>query len=164
MRELKNKWKEISFYLSVLLIGSILMNCITIYDNDKVYKQINNKINVSPSLTIKEEQILVYEDMTIINQSDLVWFSVEDTNSMLPTIDMGAFALGIDVENESQVNIGDIITYNSDDGEYIIHRVINISDDMNGTYYTLKGDNNIFVDNDRVRLEDIVYKVVGVIY
>ena len=118
----------------------------------------------SPSNSISEDKILVYDEYVMINQSGLVWFTVLNTDSMLPFIDAGNHVLGKSITNESEIHIGDVITYTDSRGEYIMHRIININNDENGTYYTLQGDNNYYPDLDKVRFSQMSFKVVSVVY
>jgi signal peptidase I len=158
MKKIKDTWKEFSIYLLILLIGSLVLNIIYVLENDSLSEP--NDIP-APSLSISQDQILVYEEYTIINQSGLHWFTVQPTKSMTPFVDEGAYLLAEDVVN---VTVGDVVTYKTYLNETIIHRVIKESEDENGTYYTLKGDNNARQDSEKVRLEDMIFKVVGVIY
>ena len=49
-------------------------------------------------------------------------------------------------------------------GKYlIVHRVIDIGTDSEGTYFITKGDNNNIVDG-KVRFEDIEFITIGVIW
>ncbi len=45
----------------------------------------------------------------------------------------------------------------------IIHRVVEIGEDEQGTYFITKGDNNFFSDG-KVRFGQIKYVTIGVIY
>lgn len=117
---------------------------------------------MSPSDTIKESQIHVYDKRVVID-IDAEWARIMDTNSMDPFLDKGANALQVIPKSEKDINIGDIISYKSED-IIIIHRVIGINKDDKGIYYTLKGDNNKFPDPVKVRFSNITRKLVGVLY
>ena len=89
--------------------------------------------------------------------------NVADTNSMDPLLDIGHKAILKKYEFNDTLHVGDVIVYKS--GKLlIIHRIINILSDDEGTYYTCKGDNNFYIDNVRVRYDMIRYILVGVLY
>jgi len=123
----------------------------------------SNGVN-APSNIILDNNILVYNNYTIINQSGISYFTVTPTKSMLPFIDEGNHALAISVNNESNIHIGDIISYINPHKDIILHRVIEINKDEGGIYYILKGDNNFRADSYKVKFENITNKVIGVIY
>jgi len=164
MAKSRNKWKEYTYYLAILFIGSVALNMITIIENDNAFNTLNIKSNISPSLTINESQILVYETHAEIVYPNMSWFTLEPTGSMLPLANTGTYMLGVNVTDDNELHVGDIVTYNSESGEYIMHRIINISNDENGTYYILKGDNNPIADKNKIRLNQVVFKVVSIIY
>jgi signal peptidase I len=81
---------------------------------------------------------------------------------MIPLFDKGANGIRIVPRNEEDIKVGDIITYESDNG-LIVHRVIEIGHDDEGPYFVPKGDNNWFSDG-KVRFEQIKYVTVAVVY
>ena len=117
----------------------------------------------SPQNRIEEEQILVTSDNVVINVKNLRWAKFTDTNSMDPVIDSEANSLEVVPTDESEVHIGDIISYESVYG-VLIHRVIDIKEDEKGIYYIVKGDNNETADPFKVRFADVTGIVVGVLY
>ena len=142
-------------FISLILITSCLSLSVFAF-------MINN--TPAPSSSIQKNQILVYNKYVLINQSNIAWFTVSSTKSMLPFIDSGNYALGLNITNESSLHIGDVITYKSYNGHYIIHRIIDINNDKDGVYYNLKGDNNWFTDPIRVRLNMTRFKIVAIVY
>jgi len=98
-----------------------------------------------------------------LNNSDLVLIKIKDTNSMLPTFDENNIVLGLPINNNTKLNIGDIVVYEKGnliiDSNLIIHRIIDITEEG----YLLKGDNNDFNDG-FIDIADIKYKTVGIIY
>ncbi len=157
----------IIFALTVLLIASSLINIITIKNNDKLIETVNTpRTNISPSHYINKSQILVYDDKIVLNIPNASWFNVLPTGSMLPTLGSNSYAFGINVTSPKDITVGDIIIYKVNDtsNESIVHRITNISSDSNGTYYSLWGDNNRIMDKIKVRLENIKYKIVGLVY
>jgi len=87
-----------------------------------------------------------------------------NTNSMDPLIDEGSQALQIVPLSERDINVGDIISYDSGKYGIIIHRVVKIDKDDQGWYAIAKGDNNPVADPFRVRFTQIRRVLVGVLY
>ena len=117
----------------------------------------------SPKDRIPESNILVYPDQVILNVKNTQWSRFTDTNSMDPVIDAGANALQIVPQTPEEIQIGDIISYETEYGT-IIHRVKQISYDEQGWYAVAKGDNNPTEDPFRIRFSQIKRVVVGIIY
>lgn len=126
---------------------------------------LNPKEQPSPYDWIKEENIHIYSDRVIIDVENPEWAAFADTNSMDPLIDMGVNAIEIVPEKESDIHLGDVVSYESEyaDG-IIIHRVVEIGKDDKGTYFILKGDNNSMKDPGKVRFSQIKRVLVAVIY
>lgn len=116
---------------------------------------------LSPSDWISEEQIKKYEEEVVIKISNASIAGFTDTNSMDPVIDENSNS--IEIAPSDNLKIGDIVSYESGNKK-IIHRIIDISEDENGTYYVLKGDNNNNQDKNKVRFEQISGIVVGILY
>lgn len=133
--------------------------------NEDVIGYLSNKEIPSPQDRIDESQIHVYEDRIVLDISNAEWSRFTDTNSMDPIIDKGANAIHIVPKTPDEINIGDIVAYESDyaDGT-LIHRIVSVSADENGIYYTLKGDNNPSPDPGKVRFNQIRRVLVGIIY
>ena len=119
----------------------------------------------SPIDRIMEEQILVLKDKVVLNIQNAEWASFTDTNSMDPIIDAGANAIEVVPESEDEINVGDIVAYESDYAEgTIIHRIVYKGQDEKGTYFVIKGDNNPVSDPGKIRFEQIKKVVVAIIY
>ena len=116
-----------------------------------------------PQDRISESQIIVLDDRVEMRVDNPKWATFADTNSMDPVLDTGSNAIQIEPTHPQEIKIGDIITYNLD-GRHIIHRVVDIQQDAQGHYYTVKGDNNAGPDPVKVRFEDIERVVVAIIY
>jgi len=146
---------EVSFSQEKEIINNIL----------EVEKEVLNKNKPSPSDWIKEEQIKVYKDKVIIEIENAQWARFTDTKSMDPVLDSTANAIQIIPENESQIKVGDIISFET---QYtkgtIIHRVIEKGQDNKGTYFITKGDNNINSDPGKLRFEQIRRVLIAIIY
>ena len=90
-----------------------------------------------------------------------VWLTtVQDTNSMDPTVDAGHTCILINSFKHEDLSTGDVVVYT----ESILHRIIKIEHDKQGRRYTLKGDNNYKKDPYIVRDEHINWLLIGIIY
>ena len=120
---------------------------------------------ISPSDHITQDHIRVYDDKIVIDVSNAHWATFTDTNSMDPVFDIESNTIEIKPKEVSQVNIGDIVSYHSTIYPgIVIHRVIDIGYDSDGWYAILKGDNNLFRDNERVRFSQVNGIVIAVLY
>lgn len=119
----------------------------------------------SPRDRISEEQIFVGRDSVVLNIKNATWATFTDTNSMDPIIDSGSNAIEVVPHSEEDLEIGDIVAYESEyaDG-LIIHRIAYIGSDESGKYFVMKGDNNPTSDPGRVRFSQIKSVVVAIIY
>ncbi|MFH1505845.1 MAG: signal peptidase I [archaeon] len=118
-----------------------------------------------PANRILEDQIHVFKDRIVIDLADAQWSYFADTKSMEPVIFAGANAIQVVPDCPDGVQIGDIISYDSEfsDG-VIIHRVVHKDEDEEGTYFIMKGDNNPTSDPGRVRCDQIKRTVVMLVY
>jgi len=116
----------------------------------------------SPSDWIKREQITLYEDKIVIKLKNAGLSDYAPTGSMRPILDENATGIKIKPESEEQINIGDIVTFQSGE-DLIVHRIIKKGKDENGTYFITKGDNNDFSD-EKIRFSDIRYVTIGIIW
>ncbi len=106
-----------------------------------------------------------------------------DSTSMHPTFGCEDWLLLCEPKTKKDIKIGDVVLFNLEDeykkfhnnADNLIHRVIEIHSDWDGTYYTTAGDNDQGIfrfrnnvleygDNQRVRFDDIKYQLVGIIY
>ena len=116
----------------------------------------------APSDSIKENQIIVYDDKVVIDIKDASLSAYAQTGSMLPFLDKGANGIIVAPKSEDEVNVGDIITFRQD-SKLIVHRVVEKGEDAEGTYFITQGDNNTYPDG-KVRFSDIKYITVGILY
>jgi hypothetical protein len=132
---------------------------------DSAEASIVAKERASPQDHIQQSQIHVYSTGVAIDIKDPEWSTFTDTNSMDPVLDKGANAIHIVPQSENDISVGDIIAYESESHTgTIIHRVIEIGNDNEGTYYVLKGDNNPVPDPGKVRFSQIKRVLVAIIY
>lgn len=79
-------------------------------------------------------------------------FTVQ-SDSMKPKFSRGDIII---IKEEKEYNIGDVITYQSEEGELITHRIINKNENVIKT----KGDNNNTEDEENIKKEKIIGKVI----
>jgi len=131
--------------------------------SDKQIPAMGGKELFSPSDWVKENQIKVYKDKITLDIKNATWASFTNTNSMDPFIDETSHAIEVLPEDANEINVGDVISYQSSYG-VIIHRVIKKGNDEKGIYFLVKGDNNRFQDPFKVRFDEIKGVVVAVVY
>ena len=125
----------------------------------------NTYDQISPSDTIQESQIIISEDGVYINIENATWVSYSNTNSMDPVLDSTANGIEIPVTASTTLEVGDIVSYEAKWNQTLVsHRIVEISEDEEGVYYILKGDNNSTQDSNKVRFEQIKYKLIAIIY
>jgi len=151
-------------YLLIFLTG--FLSCILLINYSNISEiplslSTNNNPN-APGDWIKQDQIQITNDKIIISIKDASLSSYAATGSMKPVFDKEANGIRIKPTNESQINIGDIISYQSNDN-LIVHRVIEKGADSDGVYFVVKGDNNNLPDKN-IRFKDIKYITIGILY
>jgi len=81
------------------------------------------------------------------------------SNSMVPTFSRGATVISVKIKDTSKLQVGDILHYQSENGE-IIHRIVDIKENEDGELiFQTKGDNNGSPDTKWVEKEQIIGKV-----
>jgi hypothetical protein len=118
----------------------------------------------SPSDWIKEDQIKVYKNSVVLDLEDPLWVGFSPTNSMTPLLDHNSHGIEIKPDSEDDLNIGDVVAYTNPKGDVVIHRIVEISEDKNGKYFTFQGDNVPYEDPYKVRFNQIQGVLVAVIY
>lgn len=118
----------------------------------------------APQPIVKPNNIIISEDRITIFIANTSLSRYAATGSMLPLLNENSKGIKIPVTNQNELHIGDIITFkDSNSNDLIIHRIINIGVDEQGTYYTTKGDNNLASDG-KIRFDKIMYKLVALVY
>jgi signal peptidase I len=119
----------------------------------------------SPGDWVKEDQIHVYDSYIVLDIQNATWARFTDTNSMDPLIDDTSNGIELVPSSEDDIQIGDIIAYESEHSSgTIIHRVVEKSSDDKGVYFIAKGDNNDNPDPGKIRFNQIKRVLIGVIY
>jgi len=151
--------------IQLLLLVIIFMSGFSLINISQEPFSISAKEIDSPYNRINEDQIEIYNNKVIINIKDPEYARFTNTNSMDPVLDETANAIEIIPKSEEDIHLGDVVSYKSKlVNSVIIHRIIKISRDEKGTYYTLKGDNNKLPDPEKVRFNQIERVVVAIIY
>lgn len=102
--------------------------------------------------------------ITIRNINPEIWLTtVQDTNSMDPTVDAGHTCILTKDFKPEDLQVGDIVVYWNGKQD-ILHRIHEITKDAKGRRFTLKGDNSPYVDPYLVRDEHIRWLLLGIIY
>lgn len=118
----------------------------------------------SPGDWIDEQNVHVYRNKVVVDLNNVMISSFANTNSMDPLLD--AEANGLEIRPvKDKLRAGDIISYKSKINQgMVIHRIAEIEEDEEGTYYVMKGDNSLFKDIEKVRFEQIEGVLVGILY
>lgn len=116
----------------------------------------------APGNWVEEKEIHIYENVVVIDIEGASLSRYAPTGSMVPVLDKDSNGIRIVPENPSEIDIGDIITFEQD-SQLIVHRVIDKGNDEEGVFFITKGDNNNVTDG-RVRFEDVRYVTIGIIW
>lgn len=158
------------------LLAGVLLMTVSAYSSDNpgfdqptitgmAYAVTGVPERAGPQDHVDERQIAVYGDRVVLDIQGAQWSTFTDTNSMDPVIDQGANAIQIVPQSSADIEVGDIISYESEYSDGItIHRVIYKGTDEEGTYFIAKGDNLPTSDPGRIRFEQIKRVVVAIIY
>ena len=140
----------------VFSIGVLLVSMFTFYSSQIVYDPIEN-----PHIISVNNVFGCYGNYIGFNVTSNISVSptLNKTHSMYPLIDKSGSIIQMD--DMSNLKIGNIVVYNSTKGEQIVHRIIGIDKEHN--CYWIKGDDNLFNDG-CIPKNRILYKVIGVIF
>ena len=162
--------------LGIILLCSFIVLSLSLYidktNNVSLEEPINSIIDSvltgekpGPANRISEDQIKVYDDKVVIEINNAQWAGFTDTNSMDPLLDENSNAIQIIPQSEDEIQLGDIISYESEQfGVVLIHRVVYIGEDEGGKYFIAKGDNSPEPDPEKIRFSQIRRVLVGIIY
>ena len=160
------KLTKFSFvFLIGILLGTVLNFCLT-YGMENPFLNglgvTNNMSSNGPFDFVKENQIEIYPDRIVIKVENASVSRYAPSGSMIPVLNDKSNGIRIKPKSESEIHIGDIITFERD-GLLIVHRVIEKGSDEKGNYFITKGDNN-GVSDGKVRFSDIKYITIGIIW
>lgn len=113
---------------------------------------------------ISDSHVLVDADkLTIFGEFE--WSQYQNTNSMLPLLDYGSNGIYLPVNISTPLYIGDVVSYKLEGHNHsIVHRIVDIGWDGEGKYYITKGDNVRYPDPFKVRKDQILRVMVGIIW
>ena len=152
------KIKSFLFFISLLFTGIFLIAYSLNVSGEEV-----NTVS-APSDTLSESNIQVYDSKVIIRLDGARWASYTNTKSMSPVLDEGSNGIEIVPKSIEDIHVGDIVAYATKYNNIRWYSRYCYQKDNEGTYYILKGDNNMKRDPENVRFSQIRYKLVAVIY
>ena len=160
-------------FVLIFLIGALSQEVYSAFSTNPITEvpyAYTNQGALSPSDHIQESQIKVEEGKVCI--TGLPSFTLSryaDSGSMKPTLHQATNGIEVEVKSPDDIQRGDIIAYEAKWAEekwgskLVVHRVIEKGYDQNGFYVLTKGDNNVFTDP-KVRINQIKYLTVGLLY
>ena len=90
---------------------------------------------------------------------------VSNTGSMWPNLVGGGYVIISEIKDKDELKIGDIIIINQTVfGIEVVHRIIEKNQDGEGFYVVTSGDNLTKNDGKRIRFDQIVARVIGIMY
>ena len=158
-----NKMKALN-YLAIFILG--FLSCMLLIYGLAYGKELPRALGLqenpsAPGDWIQENKIYVYSNAVCIDVENASLSNYAASGSMMPVLDSGSNGIRI-VPKEGELKIGDIVSYEKD-GELIVHRIVEIGQDSEGTWFVTKGDNNSANDG-KIRFSDIRYVTIGVLY
>ena len=155
--------KETFMFLLGFLVCTILVYiAFFISEEIPLTSGLINEEELSPVDRIKIQDIIISDEEIIIKVSGASISNYAATGSMKPLIDKGSNGIRIIPKEESEIRIGDLVSYEKDEKTYI-HRIIRIGEDEKGKYYITKGDNASLSD-EKIRFKDIKYVTIGILW
>jgi hypothetical protein len=116
----------------------------------------------SPQDYFNESSLLLYKDKLTIKVKNASIANYNNTESMVPFITNYSNGIIIVPQSEKDIAVGDIVSFSRNNLTFV-HRIVNLGEDENGTYFITQGDNSNSKDN-LIRFSDIKYKLVGILY
>ncbi len=155
---------QILIFIAVFLIG--FLSCMLVsFSNVEMPLGFGLGFNSNaeaPGDWIKESQIHVYKNAIVIDLDGASISRYAPTGSMKPVLDEDSTGIRIKPENEEQIKVGDIVSFEQDN-QLIVHRVVETGKDEQGTYFITKGDSNNVTDG-KVRFSQIKYITIGILW
>jgi signal peptidase I len=150
------KFKDIIiFCLEIILLFFIIFLLIILLNGGKY----------TPNDYIKPNDIIIYPNGVFIKINNSQEVEFLNTGSMFPVFHKGHTAIQYKPKNESELFIGDIISFKNNQNKSVTHRIIKIyKNETNINKYITKGDNNLFKDKDEIIFDNIEGKIIIIIY
>ncbi len=138
-------------------------------DNVNILEEENSAIVSRASIPgpkdrIAEDKIMIKSNKVEISVDSPLIAKFTDTGSMLPSITSTSNAIEIVPDSPAEISVGDIVSYKTEEGLVVIHRVIETGTDQEGWYGVMQGDNRNIPDQDKVRFSQVERIVVAIIY
>jgi len=158
---------SILLFANGFLIGNLFSQTTSV--NFNLEKPLSDTVIVSsrnaeaPSNMLNVSDIEVNDKQVILHVLGARISSYANTESMLPVLSENSNGIEIIPQIPEQIHAGDIITYEDNAGNFIVHRVIKISQDEQGIYFVAKGDNSATNDG-KIRFSQIKYKTIALVY
>jgi len=147
----------------VIVLFILLVSALMYGSNVRYAFAMDAELVDSPSDHISIDDLKVFSDKAVIDKENLRWARILDTHSMEPVLNKDSVSLELVPSSVSDIEVGDIISFSSED-MVIIHRVVLIGEDNLGWYAVTKGDNVNDPDPYKVRFSDVKGVVVGILY
>ena len=78
---------------------------------------------------------------------------------MLPFINENCNGLEIIPQTQEEIKLGDIVAYENKSGDLIIHQVVDIKEDNEGTYYTMKGFEDVLCIEKKSNIKEVLINI-----
>lgn len=144
---------------------TIAFSMADMYDQTANYLEIIHNdiyLNKSPADHFSEEQVQrLLLSLNLLYDQQYEMGRILPTGSMRPFIDSEHHSIWINVTSINELQVGDVIVFDVDETNVsILHRIIKIDNGI----ITTKGDNNLPRDNYNLTIENVLGKVVAVLY
>lgn len=120
---------------------------------------------IAPPSTLKVSDFTMSGDWLMVRVGkDVKIFTVEGT-SMLPLVATGGKVIALPVTDISNITVGSFVIFNPlNVPSFVGHQVVEIGQDTQGWFAQTKGTGNFERDFWKVRITDIKYRVVLIVY
>ena len=164
----------ILFVILGLILGVVLSqlynNVIIGDEKNKIDFQSQCYTNLQPSMFFLKSDVRLDPVLYIQNKGYII-NELSSTGSMRPTIGDDSLVISTQNFTKEDLKIGDIIIYKREDGQIFVHRIVGKTNEnyddrvwVVKDAYLVKGDNNNGYDSTPIKFEQIIGKVVGVLY
>jgi hypothetical protein len=159
--------KNLSRTELILLFGILLFNIFLLFYIIELggisgFSVFGDNEPKSPYDFIHEEDISAEGNKVVIEIENPIFSKYTGSGSMEPVLSLTATGIGFKPNSEEDIHLGDIISFRQD-GNLIVHRVIEKGEDEMGIYFITQGDNNS-ADDGKVRFEQVESVLVAIVY